>query len=134
MYDRLIRLGIPSCRSLKSRFNNQRSDIRLPEQSEKLAELFGILLRDGHVFHFQVTVTLGTKELQYALYVRRLIKALFGGVPRVTTSAVGHRTVYLGSTAATRWLLQEGMVRNRVASQVDIPSWISSSARTEKPA
>lgn len=125
VYDRLKRLNIGTLRSQKTHFNNQRSDIRLPtEKSVRIAELLGILLGDGHVSHFQVMVTLGTKEQRYAAYVQAVIKDIFGGHPRITISSRGDRTVYLGSTAATRWLISQGLVRNKVASQVDIPAWI----------
>lgn len=125
VYDRLLRLNVKTCRSNKLRFNNRRSDVHTPtDRSERLAELFGILMGDGHVGHFQVMVTLGTKERQYARYVQRLMRDTFGGVPKITTSSRGDRTVYLGSTAATQWLYSEGFVANKVGSQVDAPSWI----------
>lgn len=124
VYDRLIRLGIPLSRSSKAHYNNQRTDVRIPEKSEKLAELFGILLGDGHLSHFQVTVTLGTKEVAYAKYVRDLIEHLCGGTPRISTSNRGHRTVYLGSTLVVKWLKENGLAQNKVAAQVDVPPWI----------
>ena len=124
VYDRLVRLGISTVRSRKIRFNNQRSDVRIPERSEKLAEFIGILLGDGHISHFQIMITLGTKEAPYAWHVRKLLQELLGGTPRIAKLASGHRTVYLGSTLATRWLRQEGLVQNKVASQVDVPPWI----------
>lgn len=123
-YDRLLRLGIPTARHLKKSFNNLRSDIRIPGRSTQLAELFGILLGDGHVGRFQVVVTLGTKELAYAAYVRRLINTLFAAAPRITTTRRGHRTVYLGSTLVTQWLRAEGLAQNKVAAQADAPEWI----------
>lgn len=125
VYDRLIRLQIPSCRQKKQHSDNRRSDVWTPTtRSHKLAELFGIMLGDGHVSHFQMMVTLGTKEVAYARYVRLLIKKTFGGVPKITTSSRGHTTVYLGSTRVTKWLKAEGLVQNKVAAQVDAPQWI----------
>jgi len=124
VFDRLVRLNIPTHRNLKKRFNNQRSDIRIPSRSVTLAEFFGLLMGDGHVSHFQVIVTLGTKELAYARYVRALMHGLFGGVPKISISVLGYKTVYLGSTLLTRWFKQEGMVQNKVAAQVDVPRWI----------
>ena len=125
VYDRLIRLQIPSCRQEKKHSDNRRSDVWTPTvRSHKLAELFGIMLGDGHVSHFQMMVTLGTKEAAYARYVRLLIKKTFGGIPRITTSSRGHTTVYLGSTEITKWLKTEGLVQNKVAAQVGVPPWI----------
>ncbi len=125
VYDRLIRLQIPSCRQNKEHSDNRRSDVWTPTvHSHKLAELFGIMLGDGHISHFQMTVTLGTKEAAYARYVRLLIRKTFGGTPRITMSSRGHTTVYLGSTEITKWLKTEGLVQNKVAAQVGVPQWI----------
>ncbi|MEY4747527.1 MAG: hypothetical protein RLZZ416_576 [Candidatus Parcubacteria bacterium] len=124
VYDRLLRLGIQTQRGLKLRANNQRSDVRVPERSERLAELFGILLGDGHISHFQVMVTLGTKEFAYAQYVQALLRDIFGGIPKISTSSRGYQTVYLGSTATVRWLKENGFVHNKVAAQVDVPKWV----------
>lgn len=125
VFDRLQRLGIPTCRDKKEFVNNSRKDIVLPTaRSASLAELFGILLGDGHVDHFQVFVNLGSKELAYANYVRDLMQRIFGGHPKIATRATGHRDVYLGSTKVTAWLYQEGLVRNKVAAQVGAPAWI----------
>ncbi len=125
VFDRLKRLGIPRCRTKKEFVNNQRKDIMLPSsRSVMLAELFGLLLGDGHVDHFQVSVSLGNKELDYAHHVCNLMHKIFGRSPKIATRATGHRDVYLGSTVVTAWLAQEGLVRNKVASQVDVPVWI----------
>ena len=125
VYDRLVRLGIPSCRSQKKRFNNRRTDVQIPKvYSRDLAELFGVLLGDGHISYFQVIVTLGTKEMTYARYVKRLIARVFGGVPKISIQRDGNKTVYLGSTEATGWLLANGLVKHKVHEQVDIPAWI----------
>ena len=125
VFDRLHRLGISTCRAHKKKYNNQRSDVHTPaRRSARLAELFGVLLGDGHISHYQVTVTLGTKESAYARYIQSLLKHIFEGVPKITTSGRGHKTVYLGSTATTKWLKSEGFVQNKVAAQVGVPRWI----------
>lgn len=124
VYVRLGRLGIPTCREKKARANNKRGDIVLPKYSRDLAELFGILLGDGHITHFQIWVTLGTKEAAYAEYVRLLLQNLFGGMPRIAVRKTEYKDVYLGSTMATKWLFKEGLVANKVSSQVDVPAWV----------
>lgn len=126
VYDRLVRLGIPSLRKQKPRYNNQRNDIVIPKTySVELAEFIGALLGDGHISQTQVTVTLGTKDL-YVPYVRQLIQRIFGIAPGVTVNKLGHQTVYFGSTAAVRWLREMGLVFNKVKEQVGIPAWIKS--------
>src|SRR3989344_2376570 len=129
VFDRLIRLGIPPRRNQKIRFNNRRNDIVLPRsRPSDLAELFGIMLGDGCLTHYQVSVTLGKKELLYAWHVQRLLKRIFGGKPGIALLSSGYKTVYLGSTLATAWFMREGLVRNKVKSQIDVPIWIYSKA------
>ena len=125
VFSRLCRLGIRTCREKKKFVNNQRKDITLPKvRSPALAELLGVLLGDGHISHFQVVVTLGSKELAYANHVCTLIKSVFGKNPKISLRNTGYRDVYLGSTAITSWLRREGLVHNKVEAQVDAPQWI----------
>ena len=84
------------------------------------------MLGDGHISHFQVLVNLGTKELEYAEYVKQLLSKIFKTNARIATRSDGYRDVYFGSTLVTSWLLKEGLVFNKVASQVDIPKWVFS--------
>ena len=81
---------------------------------------------DGHISLTQVMVTLGNKELGYVKYVAKLITKLFKVKPKIRTRITGHRDVYFGSTEAVKWLLSEGLVHNKVKSQVKIPEWIFS--------
>lgn len=126
IFDRLRRVGIPTCRTDKPAANNRRSDIVLPRtRSPELAELFGVLLGDGHVGHFQVVVTLGSKEQQYARHVTGLVQKTFGQASKIAIrSNRGHLDVYLGSTVITDWLRCEGMVHHKVKAQVDAPGWL----------
>lgn len=125
VYKRLERLGIPTCREEKPRANNARTDIVLPQQySEELAEFIGILLGDGNVTHYQVCVTLGTKEINYASYVQNRMQKVFGGMPKNIQLKNGYRVVYMGSTQATKYLFKMGLVKNKVRQQVEVPDWI----------
>ncbi len=125
IYDRLVRLGIPTLRSKKVRFNNVRLDIVIPRRySSDLAEFIGIMLGDGHLTPMQVSVTLGNKEKSYVDYVSTLIKKIFHAKPKCIKSKKGHFIVYIGSTKIVRWLCDMGLVYNKVKYQVDIPRWI----------
>lgn len=126
VYDRLVRLGIPSLRQRKARYNNRRSDIIIPKTySADLAEFIGALLGDGHISQTQVTVTLGRKDL-YVPFVKKLIQRIFGITPKVIVNGLGYQTVYFGSTVVVRWLREMGLVFNKVKEQVGIPEWIKS--------
>ena len=127
VYERLLRLGIKPNRSKKEGFNNIRNDIAIPQgHSKELSEFLGIMLGDGHISLTQVMVTLGNKELSYVKYVAKIITKLFKVRPKIRTRIMGHRDVYFGSTETVRWLLSEGLVHNKVKSQVKIPEWIFS--------
>lgn len=126
VFGRLKRLGISTCRDEKMCVNNRRVDIVLPAvRSAALAELFGVLMGDGHVGHFQVVVTLGASERSYAQYVCGLFETVFESRPRISRRhTTGHQDVYLGSTSVTGWLKDQGFVSHKTASQPDVPRWI----------
>ena len=126
VFKRLKRLGFLSRRHLKPGFNNVRQDILLPKRySNNLAEFMGVMLGDGHLTRFQIVVTLGNKEKEYADYVARLMSLVFGIEPKIIMRGGDkYRDVYFGSTVVSKWLRRQGLVYNKVASQVDAPSWI----------
>lgn len=124
VFDRLRRLDIKTAPKQKLKYRNQRSDIRLPRQSARLAEFLGIMLGDGHISHFQTIVTLGTKEFEYVQYVQALMQELFKVKATISIKRSGYRDVYVGSTLITKWLREQGLVSNKVAAQVGVPEWI----------
>jgi len=125
VFKRLKRLCIKTQPHLKKNYLKKRIDVKLPKRySKDLAEFFGIMLGDGHVSHFQVVVSLGNKEEKYAKHVRLLIKKIFKTHVRISIRSSGYRDVYLGSVTITSWLLKQGLVFNKVKSQVDVPKWI----------
>lgn len=124
VYDRLLRLKIKIDRQKKETCNNVRADIIIPQKfSKDLAEFMGILLGDGHLTPFQVSVTLGKKD-EYDDYVRNLMERLFGARPKRIFTKEGHIVIYIGSARLVRWFLEMGMVFNKVKCQVDFPVWI----------
>ncbi len=125
VFKRLVRLGITSRPEHKPGYLQRRRDLAIPSiRSEKLAEFFGIMLGDGHVSPTQIQVTLGTKEAEYAEYVRVLVESIFKTSAKTMLRGNGYRTVYVGSTEIVRWLHAEGLVSNKVKSQVAAPPWI----------
>ncbi|MEK7644996.1 MAG: LAGLIDADG family homing endonuclease [Patescibacteria group bacterium] len=125
VFKRIRRLGLVPHPERKSKYRNTRNDIRIPDEySDDLAEFIGIMLGDGHLSHFQVVVTLGTKEIPYTRYVRRLITKIFKAKASISIRADGYRDVYLGSTVVTKWLRTHGLVSNKVLGQVAPPEWI----------
>lgn len=127
IFKRLARLGIKTQPQLKKNYLKKRIDVKIPEKySKDLAEFFGIMLGDGHISHFQVIVSLGNKEEEYAKYVKLLIEKIFKTNVKISLRGDGYRDVYLGSVEITSWLFRQGLVSNKVKSQVDVPLWIFS--------
>jgi hypothetical protein len=125
VFQRLCRLEIKTTPYLKENYLLKPKCVKIPKKySSDMAEFFGIMLGDGHLSHFQVQVNLGTKEMEYAEYVRKLIGDIFKTNPKIAIRAKGYRDVYFGSTVVTSWLFKEGLVSNKVKAQVDIPKWI----------
>lgn len=124
IYNQLRRLEIPIQRHLKPKNNNKRTDVVIPKRkSAHLAEFIGIMLGDGHLSPTQVTVSLGTKD-EYIDYLVRLFKKVFNIQAKVMVNGRRYKTVYFGSTEAVRWLGTQGLVSNKVRSQVNLPEWI----------
>lgn len=125
VYQRLCRLSIKTQPHLKESYLKKRKDLVLPNTyTAKLAEFFGVMLGDGHVSHYQIVITLGTKEINYINHVRFLIEDIFHVLPSVSIRKTGYRDIYLGSVEMTQWLKNHGLASNKIMAQVDVPRWI----------
>ncbi|MBI2068569.1 MAG: hypothetical protein HYT67_00450 [Candidatus Yanofskybacteria bacterium] len=123
VYQRLLRLGIKPIPFKKKTYKNINYNVIIPKiYSEKLAEMVGILLGDGHLTPTQVTVTLGKKD-EYTGYISDLMTSLFNVKPKTSVTKEGHYIIYLGSARLVRWFLKMGLCFNKVKNQVDIPPW-----------
>jgi len=124
VYQRLLRLGIKPTPFKKKRYRNNNFNVIIPKRySSELAEFIGILLGDGHITPTQVVITLGNKEMGYVGYICDLMEKLFKVRPKASITKDGYSIVYLGSAKVVRWLLEMGLSFNKVASQVDVPTW-----------
>ncbi|MDO8633353.1 MAG: LAGLIDADG family homing endonuclease [bacterium] len=109
---------------------SQPFSIRRPKFSDRLAEFVGIMLGDGGISKYQLSVTLNAKdEKEYAEFIRLLIKRLF----RVPATVSYNTTLYdstirliISRVGLVRYCIQKlGMeAGNKVTHQVDIPDWI----------
>jgi DNA-binding transcriptional regulator WhiA len=126
IHKRMVRLDIPTHPEKKVHYRNRETNLIIPlHRPALLAEFFGIMLGDGKLSYFQVAVTLGNKEVDYAFYVKTIFEALFSLQPSIISDNKNrYRTVYVESTILSACLKTNGLVYNKVAAQVDIPSWI----------
>ncbi|MEK9157579.1 MAG: LAGLIDADG family homing endonuclease [Patescibacteria group bacterium] len=123
VYDRLLRLGITPTPNKKDKFLNIKK-LSIPNFSDDLAEVIGILLGDGNVSESQVRITFGATEIKYLKYVQKLFKEVFGIKPKMFRRKSNHLDLYAGSVVLIRFLMDMGFVRNKKLGQVGVPSWI----------
>jgi hypothetical protein len=107
------------------KFPTRQKEVHLPGKSKKLAEFVGILIGDGGISEYQVTVTLNrVTDKKYADFVQKLIMDLF----RVEASKVYRQSVVnvqVSRKKLVNYLIKLGLKKgNKIKQKVDIPSWI----------
>ncbi|HUX35825.1 MAG TPA: hypothetical protein VMV71_02210 [Candidatus Paceibacterota bacterium] len=102
--------------------------VKKPRLSSELAEFVGIILGDGGISKYQVTITLHhIDDKEYMRFVVSLIKKLFGVSPGVHHSfADSTNTIFISRIKMVDFLTQKIGLKagNKVKHQVDIPEWI----------
>lgn len=99
----------------------------LPCMSEELAEFIGIMLGDGGMSAYQLSVTLhSVDDLEYGKYVQKLIYKLF----RAKSSVYFRRDVQAHSVVLARKKVVEHLctlglvVGNKIDQNIKIPKWV----------
>lgn len=105
-----------------------RKNINRPTKSKELAEFVGVVLGDGGISNYQVTVTLhAVDDKEYGIFVASLVKTLFnvpvGMYKSKTDTSI---TYYISRVKLVDFCIKSlGLVKgNKVKHQVDIPVWI----------
>lgn len=106
--------------------------VHKPKRSVELAEFIGIMMGDGGISTYQVTVTLHhIDDLEYASYVATLIKKLFKEEPKIyhfPEKSVNN--IVVSRKELVDYLHELGLpVGNKVKQQIDIPEWIKKDKR-----
>lgn len=104
-----------------------RKPILRPEFSTELAEFVGIMLGDGHVDRYQITVALNSEvDQEYAGFVKSLIERLFGIRVNVSLRIKAKCVILTASSVElVEYLETIGLIGgNKVTQQVAIPDWI----------
>ncbi|MFH1423402.1 MAG: LAGLIDADG family homing endonuclease [Candidatus Nealsonbacteria bacterium] len=102
--------------------------IKTPQKSQNLAEFTGIVLGDGGLSNYQLTITLCSKDEEaYSEFVVRLIKKLFD----VSVTILGRKKQSTIDLIISRINLIRFCVKglglkrgNKIKQQVDVPNWI----------
>ena len=114
---------------------NKTLPFKTPRKSNKLAEFIGIMLGDGGISQYQITVTLHDKDdLEYSKFVLKLMKKLFGINPSVYHDKKDSvNTITISRSILVKFLTDEiGLkIGNKIKQQVDIPGWIKKNKKFE---
>ena len=107
-----------------------RKRISLPVRSRHLAEMIGILLGDGGISEYQVTVTLNSvDEVRYVHYVKRLFVKLFKVQAGICMSSK-HKgiDIRVSSRELVEYMarVHELAVGDKIRAGATIPKWIES--------
>lgn len=133
IFKRLRILHIRTNPTRKNKYLNKNRNVYTPKRhSGNLAELFGILLGDGHISRFQTIVTLGNKEFEYALYIAQLFKKVVGQEGTILRVKGGYYNVVINSKDLATWFISQGLTSNKVQNQVAAPSWIINNPKYAK--
>jgi len=104
------------------------ASFRKPKHSVALAEFVGIMLGDGGISEYQLTITLHRiTDRKYSLFVRKLIADLFrikAGISRDADALAD--TIVISRVGIVRFCTEVlGLKKgNKVRQQVDIPEWV----------
>lgn len=102
--------------------------IKTPKQSNHLAEFVGILMGDGGISKNQVTITLNSEDdKEYTQFVIKLIKKLFGVMPKIYPEKIYHaNNIVISRINLVRFCVEKlGLkIGNKIKQQIDIPLWI----------
>lgn len=111
---------------MRARFGrNGEKSIHYPELSPQLAELAGIILGDGGISQYQLTITLNrASDFEYSKYVESLIKSIFDVQPSIYERGSVVQIV-VSRVRLIKFLLKlDFSTGSKVRQQVGIPEWI----------
>lgn len=101
--------------------------IKKIKTSTLLAEYFGILLGDGGISRYQISVTLNKNtDKKYIPFVVNLTKKLFSIQPHISYPKNNNACqIVTSSVKLVQFLISYGLkIGNKVKNQVAVPSWI----------
>jgi hypothetical protein len=117
----------------KFHLDNTPLPINIPSKSKELAEFVGIVLGDGGISKYQLTITLHSKDdKEYGNYVIDLIERLFN----VTPSVYYERDCLAFNIVVSRIELirfctekLDLVIGNKIRQKIDIPQWIKNNPK-----
>lgn len=105
----------------------ERKKILYPKASEDLAEFAGIMIGDGTITKYQVSVALNSEtDIEYSKHVSSLFKKLFGVETKILKRKNSNCiTVTASSVELVNFLIYTGLLKgHKIRQGLDIPSWV----------
>lgn len=106
-----------------------------PQRSSELAEFIGIILGDGGISRYQITITLNSEtDKEYIDFVATFVENLFGVIPGIYKDKRFKATdIVLSRKELVKFCTEElGLkIGDKVKQQVDIPDWIKNNSDFE---
>jgi len=108
--------------------------IKIPTKTNLLAEFVGIMLGDGGISKYNISITLSSKEKQYILFVSNTLNGLFGVKPKVHKLKYAKAfKIYVNRKELVDFCEQIGLIKgNKIKHQVDIPEWVKENRNFSK--
>ncbi|MBI4239713.1 hypothetical protein HY620_01845 [Candidatus Uhrbacteria bacterium] len=99
-----------------------------PSLSEELAEFVGIMLGDGGITPFQITISVSYEnDMEYSDFLSRFLYKLFRLRPAVYFRDTSVITIQLSRKNLVEYCKKIGLcVGNKVRQQIDMPYWVQS--------
>ena len=110
--------------------HNQPKQFSKPKKSVELSEFVGIMLGDGGITDYQISITLNKRDdKDYIEFVAKMLEKLF----RVKTGRTVRESVVvltLSRINLVNFCQKMGLVKgNKIKQQIDIPNWIKRTNR-----
>lgn len=119
---------------LQTKFQ-QPHTINRPRPSQLLAEMVGIIVGDGHLSEYQVTVTTNAlTDLDHALFIKKVLEELFQVRASIAKREKDNTvTITVSSKRVVEYLKDLGIPQgNKIANGVTVPQWVSQRALWQK--
>jgi DNA-binding XRE family transcriptional regulator len=108
--------------------------IKKPTKSKYLAEFVGIMLGDGGINKYDISVTLSSEEKQYVRFISDMVNKLFGVTPKIHRLKYAKAVkLFVNRKQLVDFCQQIGLIQgNKIKHQINIPEWIKEDKRYSK--
>jgi len=114
-------------RRLHTRFKQLRK-VRFPKASNLLAEFIGVVMGDGHVGRYQISIcTNSITDTEHATYIYKIAKTLFDAPITLSKKRDSNAlSITISSREVSRFLQLQGVPEgDKIKKGITIPAWVT---------